>query len=60
MTTQAVKPGDWVKHTKSWDELDFSKINMRIATDRYTSREFAEREREVDLVKSLAKSRSRR
>ncbi len=46
MNTQ-VKPGEWVKYTKSWDELDFKQINMRISTDRYTSREFAEREREL-------------
>lgn len=47
MTTHAVKPGNWVEHTMAWEELDFDKINMRISTDRYTSREYAGREREL-------------
>ena len=47
MNTQAVKPGEWVKHTKSFSLMDFNEINLRISTERFTSREYAEREREV-------------
>jgi len=48
---QAVKPGDWVSKTMAWSELDFDKINLRISTERYTSREFQERERELIWMK---------
>jgi len=48
---QAVKPGEWVRKTIPWSELDFGQINLRIATDRYVSREFQERERESIWMK---------
>jgi len=38
-------PAEWIKKTKLLPELDFDKLNMRITTDRYTSREYQERER---------------
>ena len=47
MTTKAVQPGEWVNHTMAWSEIDWSQLNMRITTDRYISREYAEREREL-------------
>jgi phenylpropionate dioxygenase-like ring-hydroxylating dioxygenase large terminal subunit len=48
---QSVKPGEWINKTMGWSELDFNTINLRITTDRYTSREFAEREREAIWMK---------
>lgn len=41
-----VRPGDWVDTAPGLDDIDFSRYLMRIPTDRYTSPEFAERERE--------------
>jgi phenylpropionate dioxygenase-like ring-hydroxylating dioxygenase large terminal subunit len=41
-----VRPGDWVDTAPGLDDMDFSRHMMRIPTDRYTSRELAERERE--------------
>ncbi len=46
MTSQTVQPGDWIKHTVAWSEIDWDKLTMRISTDRYISREYAEKERE--------------
>lgn len=42
----ALKPGDWVRDTKLLADHDFEDLNWRISTDRYTSREYQERERE--------------
>jgi len=39
------KPGEWLKTTTPLPELDLGRLNMRISTDRYTSREYQERER---------------
>jgi phenylpropionate dioxygenase-like ring-hydroxylating dioxygenase large terminal subunit len=47
MSMQAVRPGDWVDTGPGLSDLDFDRYNMRVSTDRYTSREFAAREREM-------------
>ena len=47
MTMQEVKPARWIDKTMAWSEIDFGRLNMRISTDRYTSREFQQREREL-------------
>lgn len=48
----SVKPGDWVKTTRLITEIDFDKLNLRIPTDRYTSREYQQRERELIWMKT--------
>ena len=40
------RPGEWVDTAPGLADLDFDRYKMRISTDRYTSGEFAERERE--------------
>lgn len=47
MTTQKAQALRWVDHTFPWSDIDWGKLNMRIPTDRYISREYAERERSV-------------
>lgn len=42
----ALTPGDWVKTTKPLADIDFSQLKFHITTDRYTSPEYQERERE--------------
>jgi phenylpropionate dioxygenase-like ring-hydroxylating dioxygenase large terminal subunit len=44
---QTVKAGQWRDRTTPLPELDFGRLNMHISTDRYTSREYQEREREL-------------
>lgn len=46
MTMQDTRPGDWVDTGPGLDDLDFDRYEMRITTDRYTSAEWAEQERE--------------
>lgn len=46
-----VKAGDWIDTTKPLPELDFGALNMRISTDRYTSKDYQEREREQVWMK---------
>ncbi len=41
----SVKAGEWVKTTRPLPDIDVQNINMRISTDRYTCREFHNRER---------------
>jgi nitrite reductase/ring-hydroxylating ferredoxin subunit len=48
---QAAKSGKWIDRTVAWSELDFDRFQMRISTDRYTSRAFEERERELIWMK---------
>lgn len=48
---QSVKLGKWVDRTMEWSEIDFNRLNMRITTDRYTSREFLEHERDLIWMK---------
>ncbi len=43
----ATLPGEWVDTGPGLSDLDFGRYKMHISTDRYTSREFAEREREA-------------
>jgi phenylpropionate dioxygenase-like ring-hydroxylating dioxygenase large terminal subunit len=43
---QTMRPGAWVDTGPGLADLDFDRYRMRISTDRYTSREYAERERE--------------
>lgn len=43
---QSTRPGDWVDTGPGLADLDFDRYQMQISTDRYTSRDFAERERE--------------
>lgn len=43
---QSVKPGEWVETGLGLSDLDFARFQMRIPTERYTSREYLERERE--------------
>ena len=45
MTTTAL-PGEWVDHAPGLDDLGGT-YQTRISTDRYRSREYAEREREA-------------
>lgn len=42
----AVRPGDWVLTAPGLGDLDFGRYEMQISTDRYTSSEYAERERD--------------
>ena len=46
MSMHAVRPGEWVDTGPGLADINFADHQMRISTDRYTSREFAERERE--------------
>lgn len=39
--------GLWLSKTKLFPELDFDRFNLRITTDRYTTAEFQQREREA-------------
>jgi phenylpropionate dioxygenase-like ring-hydroxylating dioxygenase large terminal subunit len=43
---QSTKPGDWVDAGAGLADIEFGRFRMSIPTDRYTSTEFAERERE--------------
>ncbi|MQY22510.1 hypothetical protein NRB20_56280 [Nocardia sp. RB20] len=43
---QSTKPGEWVDVGAGLADIDFGRFRMSIPTDRYTSAEFAERERE--------------
>lgn len=47
----AVTPGDWIKNTKLMSDMDLSKLNYKISTDRYTSKEFQDRELEQVWMK---------
>lgn len=42
----ATRPGDWVDTAPGLDDIDFGQYLMRIPTDRYTSRQVADQERE--------------
>jgi phenylpropionate dioxygenase-like ring-hydroxylating dioxygenase large terminal subunit len=50
--TRQVTAGQWVEDTKAFSELDFAGLDMRIATDRYTSAEFQARERQAVWMKA--------
>jgi len=43
--TSTIRPGEWVDTAIGLDDIDPGTYDMHISTDRYTSREFAERER---------------
>lgn len=42
----ATRPGDWVDTAPGLDDMAFDRYLMRIPTDRYTSAEYAQRERD--------------
>ncbi len=44
---QTARPGEWVDTGTTLSDIDFDQYRMRISTDRYTSREIAEREGEL-------------
>ena len=44
---QTARPGGWVDTGTALSEIDFDQYPMRISTDRYISREIAERERDL-------------
>jgi phenylpropionate dioxygenase-like ring-hydroxylating dioxygenase large terminal subunit len=46
MAMQPARSGQWVDTGTRLSDIDFDRFPMRIKTDRYTSREFSERERE--------------
>jgi phenylpropionate dioxygenase-like ring-hydroxylating dioxygenase large terminal subunit len=48
---QLARSEEWVNRTKLLPEIDFGKLNMRITTDRYTSAEFQQRERNLIWMK---------
>ena len=50
MTTTAL-PGEWVNHAPGLDDMAGT-YRTRISTDRYRSREYAEREREAIWMKT--------
>lgn len=45
-TRPTSRPGEWIDTAPGLDDMDYGAYLMRIPTDRYTSREYAERERE--------------
>ena len=45
--TAATRPGEWVDTAKGLADVGPDAFEMRIPTDRYTSREYAQREREA-------------
>lgn len=49
--TKSKTVGRWLEATKLFPELDFAGLEMRIATERYTSVEFQAREREAIWMK---------
>ncbi|TDC88536.1 aromatic ring-hydroxylating dioxygenase subunit alpha [Actinomadura sp. 7K507] len=46
------RPGEWIDTALSLAEIDADKFGSQISTDRYTSREFQERERELIWTKT--------
>ncbi|MFZ2174047.1 MAG: SRPBCC family protein [Rhodococcus sp. (in: high G+C Gram-positive bacteria)] len=44
-SVQSARPGEWVDTGKGLADLDLDQFKMKITTDRYTSPEYAERER---------------
>jgi phenylpropionate dioxygenase-like ring-hydroxylating dioxygenase large terminal subunit len=44
---QTARPGEWVDEGTGLSDIDFDQYPMRISTDRYSSREIAERERDL-------------
>ena len=49
--TATARPGEWVDHAPGLDDLVGS-FNLRIPTDRYRSREYAEQERDAIWLKT--------
>jgi phenylpropionate dioxygenase-like ring-hydroxylating dioxygenase large terminal subunit len=47
----AVTPGAWTGTTKLVKDIDFSKFNLHISTDRYTSPDYQEREKSLIWMK---------
>lgn len=45
------RPGEWVDTAKGLSDFTFTEYPMRISTERYTSREYADREREAIWMK---------
>ena len=45
--TSTIRPGEWVDAAMGLDDIGPDTYGMRITTDRYTSREYLEREREA-------------
>ena len=45
--TAATRPGEWVETATGLADIRPGAFNMRISTDRYTSGEYQEREREA-------------
>ena len=45
-TDPVERSGDWVQTAPGLQEIDFSRLKMKVDADRYLSQEFAERERE--------------
>jgi nitrite reductase/ring-hydroxylating ferredoxin subunit len=44
---QTMRPGEWVDTGKGLSDFTFTEYEMQISTDRYTSREYADRERDA-------------
>jgi len=44
---QTARPGEWVETGVGYSDIDFDQYPLRISTDRYTSPEWAAREREL-------------
>lgn len=51
VSMKPVQSGDWLQTTKPLPELDFDRLNLHITTDRYTSQEFQQRERDAIWMK---------
>ena len=49
--TATARPGEWVDHAPGLDDLAGS-FNLRVSTDRYRSREYADRERDAIWLKT--------
>ena len=47
----STKPGEWVKNTTPLDDLDFTNLNFSISTERYTSADYQNSEREQIWMK---------
>ena len=54
--TMTERPGEWVDTAPGLDSFTFTEWPMQITTERYTSREYAEREREAIYHRRAAAS----
>lgn len=49
---QSTAPGDWLKSTRLISDIDTDELNFRISTDRYTSVEFQQQEKQKIWMKT--------